>query len=257
MYPYLLIWSIKVYMTWIWITLSVIAFILLVYKYSKKYWLNFWRFFNWVPVFLLLPYIIWAYTYSLINFWIIIPTTLQQLLFIISPYGYQFNFIWLSIGFFLAIFLFVRKLPVIDIYKWIDVFFYSLSLSLVPLGFFLLLWDNFIWKSTDSFLWVSAFMEDSDLFKYTKVYPVWIFLSLIWIAAFISTFFAHYVISNYWLWFFGFGMLIFLYNFVFLFQQYNRYMVLWIWDLTFDVKNYWTLILIWVITYYYYYLKKR
>jgi len=258
MYPYIELWGLKIYMTWIWIVLSIITFIMLMSFYTKRFGLNFWKFFNWLPVFLLLPYVLWWYFSYIIQYKDFLPMNMIDIIRIISPYGYNFHFIWVSIGLFISWFLFLKTINIkAEKYKWIDVFFYSFILSFIILWFFLTLWDNFIWRDTDSIVWISALKSDSELFKSNKVHPVWIYLSFVAIFTFWFTFFANYVFKKQWIWFIWFITFFVLVNIVFLFQQYPRHLPISLWDFTLDIKNYATIVFIAFILLYYFKLNSK
>jgi hypothetical protein len=81
--------------------------------------------------------------------------------------------------------LFLRKIPRIENKKiWIDILFFAFSLSIVPLGIFLLLGDNFIGLPTTAGIGVKALHFESQLNKFDAVYPIGLFLS---IGALLST----------------------------------------------------------------------
>ncbi len=248
MYPQIELGWVTFYMTWAAIIFFILSNIFLISFYSKRFNVNFWKFFNWLPVFLILPYILWSYIYHLFSSLLIIPLNFNDLLLILSPYWYDFSFIWISLWLFIAISLFIKNIEVkIEKYKRIDIFFYSISLSLVPLWMLLLLWDDFIWKPTGSALWMTAFSQDSIIYNYEKVYPVWLFLAIAWILSFIVWLFLNYATKKHWIWFLGFIMLLLILNIVFYYQLYPKYFVINMFDYSFDVKNYWTLILSWLI----------
>lgn len=66
--------------------------------------------------------------------------------------------------------------------KWVDVFFFSSAIALIPMGIFFVLGDTIVGKAAPfSSLGVSDLTPDgsSELSKYGKVFPVGIFLSII------------------------------------------------------------------------------
>jgi len=83
----------------------------------------------------------------------VFPTNGTELVQLISPYGYKFHFMGMLIGMYIAISLFLKKIVRVENKKvWSDILFFSLGLSLVPLGLFLLMGDNFIGVSTNTWL---------------------------------------------------------------------------------------------------------
>ncbi len=252
MYPYFEIAWVTLYMTWLWIISFILANLFLIKFYSKRFNVNFWKFFSWLPLFLLLPYLLWSYFYHFFSSLLIVPMSFSDLYLIISPFWYDFSFFWITLWLAISIYLFINNVDIkTEKYKRIDIFFYSFSLSLVPLGFFLVLWDDFIWNVTTSFVWVSALMSDTVIDSYDMVYPVGIFLSLLWIIVFIIWLFLNYIFKSYWIWFFWFIVLLLLFNFIFHYQMYPKHLVFSVFDYTLDIKNYWTIILSILVFLYY------
>lgn len=252
MYPYIEMFGFKLYMTGVWIVAFILTNIYLVRFYCKRYWLNFWKYFNWIPVFLILPYLLWSYSYYLMERFFIIPWWINDILMILTSYWYKFNFVWISLGIWIATYLFLKTVNLKpEKLKRIDILFYSIALWIVPMWIFLLLWDNFIWVQSKSAIAISAFMEDSEIYKIWKVFPVGLLLSFISMISFLWTFLLHYVLKKHWVGIIGFIWLLLLLNFVFIMAQYPKHLVIWIFGITFDIKNFWTLIMSWAIFRYY------
>ncbi len=257
MYPYLEIFGIKVYTLGIGIVLCIFFFLFWLKHYSYKNNLNFWKFFTRFPLFIILIYFFWSYFYYLIEYFIVLPTSLAEVKMIFSPYWYNFSFIGLSFGFFLSLFIFLRRCPLkSEAKKRIDIIFYSLALTLIPLGFFLLLGDNFIGKPTDSLIWIKTFFENSELIKYDRVYPVGFFVSIAGLFSFLLFFFLHYLFKLNGIWIFGFIILIIFLNFVFNFQQYPKHWVVEFMNIWLDLKNFWSFGLIFTLIFYNFFVLK-
>lgn len=253
MYPYIEFQDMVIYMTGLGIVIFILSIIFLVKFYSKRFNLNFWKFFNWLPLFLILPYILGSYFYNLFYNYIVFPLSINDLMLIISPYDYNFSFVWITLGLLLAVVFFLRSISIpIEKVKWVDVFFYSISLSLVPLGLFLVLGDDFIGLPTDRAFWVSAFMQDSFITRFSWVYPVGLFVSLIWIFSFIMVFFLNFVFRRYGIWVLWFIILLLLFNIVFHFQYYEKVLDFSLFEYEIGLKNYWTILLSLFLVYYYY-----
>jgi len=111
---------------------------------------------------------------------------------LLSPYGYKFHFVGIIIGIVRAIRRFFKKLVVgSEKLKRIDLFFFSTSFALVPMGVFFVLGDTIIGKPAPfSSLGVSDLTPEgsSELSKFGKVFPVGIFLSIISLLSFGITF---------------------------------------------------------------------
>ncbi|MBS8122258.1 hypothetical protein [Candidatus Vampirococcus lugosii] len=256
MYPYINIAGNNIYMTGIGVVIFIISVIFLINFYSKRFNINFWKFFNWLPIFLILPYILGGYFYNLFKYNLVIPLSLNDLFIILSPYGYEFNFIGITLGLIIALSMFLKKIDLrIEKLKWIDVFFYSISLSLVPFGIFLLLGDNFIGRPTSSVFGVSTFLQDSVLYNYDMVYPVGLFLSLLGISIFIIGLILNYIFRRYGIGIFGFIFLSIMINLVFYFQLYDKILVTEMFGYTFDIKNYRTIFISLYFVYLYFRLR--
>ena len=174
MYPYLEIFWTKLYMTGIWIVVSCFVFLITVYVLSKKYHQEFIRFFNWLPRLLICIYLSGLY-FSFFLDGGIIPTSFG----VFSPYWYNFSLVGILLAAFLLILIFLSQFRRNETKKiWIDILFFWFVNALIVLWVFLVLWDNFVWKTYNWALHVTALVSDSALVKYGWVYPIWIFLSL-------------------------------------------------------------------------------
>ena len=174
MYPYIEIFWTKLYMTGIWIVISCFVFLLTVYILSKKYHQEFIRFFNWLPWLLICIYLSGLYFSFFLNGGIV-PTSF----WVFSPYWYNFSLIGILLAAFVLILIFLAQFRRNETKKiWIDILFFWFVNSLIVLWIFLVLWDNFVWKTYTWPLHITALTQDSALVKYWWVYPIWIFLSL-------------------------------------------------------------------------------
>jgi hypothetical protein len=132
-------------MTGIGIIISLLTLIIVVRYLSKKHLQGFWRFFYWLPLAITLVYFLWSYTQFILSNQSFFPATGEQILSIISPHGYKFHFAGIVLGVVISLIIFFRKIKTVENKKiWADIFFYGFTLSMVPLGIFLLLWDNFV-----------------------------------------------------------------------------------------------------------------
>ncbi len=70
----------------------------------------------------------------------IIPTNGSELLELMTPYGYKFHFVGIAIGGAVSIWYFLKNIARIENRKlYIDVLFFAVAASTIPLGLFLLL----------------------------------------------------------------------------------------------------------------------
>ena len=238
MFPSFEVLWITVYMTWIGIIAFLICFIFITLALCKKWHQNFYHFFYRLPIALVITYLMWKYIYFFLNIWII-PHTKTEFLSLISPYDYKFHFVGILLWFIISLIIFFHKIKRYENKKiWIDILFFSTTLSLIPLWIFLTFWDNFIGQYNTGRLSVKPLTTNSELNKFWSVYPVWVFLSII------STIIAgiwrilEAKNKNFWSWIRWFIMLIIWLNIVFFFQQYPKYGVYALKWFTFDIKQY-------------------
>ena len=227
MYPYLHLFWLNIPFQGLGIVLATIVFIYWIYRYSKKVNLRFSYFFNYLGLFIISWYLFWKYFYNLISYHIFLPTDLGML---ISPYNYKFSFIWISFWVLLVLFLFLSKLEYLqERKKWFDVFFYSLSLALIILGPFLLLWDVFFWVVTHSSFWVHALTTDTSIpYPTASFYPVWIFVSFLGLILYVFWKLFHFIFKKSGLTLFLFPFLFLGFAFIFHFQYYPKHFLFWI-----------------------------
>jgi len=249
MYPYIILWWSKFYMTGIGIIVSFLVFLAIALHLTRRYHQNFWKLFYRLPFLIVLTYFLWSYVDFMFTVGFF-PTSGSEVVQLLSPYGYTFHFTGLLIGMYISISLFLKKIVRVENKKvWSDILFFSLALSLVPLWLFLLMGDNFIGLTTNSWLSIKSLHSDSQRNKFNLVYPIGIFLSLwsLFVALFIKTIKKKK---------FGYGMLGFAVILIFislllLLQQYARHGVFSFRNIIFDVKQYsaWILALICYLTY--------
>jgi hypothetical protein len=249
MYPYIILWWSKFYMTGIGIIVSFLVFVFVAQYLTKKYHQNFWKFFYWLPLLIVLTYFIWSYVNFLFDVWFF-PTNRSEFLNILSPYGYKFDFTGILIGLFISISIFLKKIVRLENKKvWSDILFLSLTLSLVPLWLFLLMGDNFIGTTTTSWLGIKSLHSDSQLNKFNLVYPIWLFLSL-W-SLFLVLYIKILKKKKFGYGMLGFALILIFISLILLLQQYSRHAVFSLGTLVFDLKQYsaWILAIICYFTY--------
>lgn len=229
---------VKVYMTGLWIVIALITFICVSRYRCRIYSIQFWRLFYWMPQAILLIYLWGAYVSFVLNVWLF-PTSGAEFLMLISPYGYRFHFIGIILGFCVALRLFFNNIKRLENKKlYSDVIFFSLTASLIPLGLFLLLWDNFIGKSTDGPRWVQALHTESALNKFSSVYPIGLFLSMGMAILYAAMAVRKYLTKKIGVGMIGFVYMLIIINICLLYQQYPRYWVIPFGTHTLDIKQY-------------------
>lgn len=236
-------------MTGIGIIVSFLVFIGIARYLSKKNHQNFWKFFYWLPFFIVLTYFVGSYVNFIFEVGVL-PTNWTEFVTLISPYWYKFHFMGLLIGVLVSISVFLKKITRVENKKiWSDILFFSLVLSLVPLWIFLLMGDNFVGTTTTSWLGIKSLHSDSQRNKFSLVYPIGLFLSLgsLMVAMYIKIIkkkrFGYGML--------GFALVLILISIILLFQQYSRHAVFSVGNIMFDIKQYaaWILALISYLTY--------
>lgn len=177
MYPFLTLWGVKIYMTGLGIVVGLFTFLIAAWVLCRKYKLNFRKLFYWFPTLLITTYLLGSYTYLLIEKGIWFPlSSLANLKALLSPYGYKFHFVGILLGIVWAVRRFFKKLIVgSEKMKWIDLFFFSTTVALIPMGIFFVLGDTIIGKPAPfSSIGVSDLTSGgvSELSKFGKVFPV-------------------------------------------------------------------------------------
>ena len=127
---------------------GLFTFLITAWILCKKYKLDFWKLFYWFPTLLIVTYLLGSYTYLLIEKGVWFPlSSLSNLKAWLSPYGYKFHFVGIILGLVWAIRRFFKRLVVgSEKMKWIDLFFFSTSIALIPMGVFFVLGDTIIGK---------------------------------------------------------------------------------------------------------------
>lgn len=250
MFPYITIRWTKIFMTGFGIVIWFITFLFIAYYLIKKYHQDFWKFFYRLPIFTILIYLIWNYVDFALTI-SILPRNINEFLTLISPYWYKFHFAWILIWSIIAFKIFFKKIKRNENKKiWIDILFYSIWLSIIPIWIFLLLGDNFIWKSCQDLICIKPLNIESELNKFNWVFPVWLFIS---IGAFISVLITRILMKKkqkFWLWTTWFIILIILTNIIIMmFQNYPRYWTISIQWIIFDIKQYVSFIAIMILIY--------
>jgi len=258
MYPYLEVFGTKVYMTGLWIVLAFFVFIIVAIYLIKKWKQDFVQFFYWIPLFIVLVYFCGSYVQFILDVGIF-PASANQWKLLLTPYGYWFHFVWILLWMFLSIGIFFNRIKRYENKKiWADIFFYSCTLAIIPLWVFLLLGDDFIWKTTTVALGVQALHEDSELKKFSAVLPIGLFLSVgsLVVVALVAT--LKRMKRRFGLWMWGFVLTLLMINIVLLFQQYPRYGVMSVFEsLTLDIKQYVSFVLAMLCLIFYYKWEKR
>lgn len=238
MYPFISLGDTKIYMTGIGILLAAITFLLIAAYWCRKYNLVYRRIFYRFPIAIIVMYGFWSY-FDFILQGHIIPTNGNELLGLITPYGYKFHFVGIAIGGTLSVRYFLKNIARIENRKlYIDVLFFGIAAAMIPLGLFLLLGDDFIGKGTSWWMGVQALHTESELNKFNAVYPIGLFVAIWWILTYVGTLIAKHIQKINGIWFVGFGALFIGRSIIFLFQLYPRYGVISLGNYILDIKQY-------------------
>ncbi len=180
MYPFLDIFGTQLHMTGIGIIICILTFLRATKRYARFYDIDRSEFGKRVPAYLIVIYFVSQYVWYLIGDFVIIPSTRHQLLSYISPADYTFHLVGIVIAIWWCVRHFLSSIadPHTHV-RWIDTRFLSMMRACIPLGFFLLLWDNFIWEPSDGYLSISAFHPESNVARYDTVMPLGLYLSCI------------------------------------------------------------------------------
>lgn len=238
MFPYFKILWITVYMTWIWIIIFLLCFIFTALFLCKKRHQDFYKLFYRIPFALIIIYLSWSYVYFIFNTWLI-PHSWTELYNIMNPYWYHFNFVWILIWAIISLIIFFSRIKRFESKQiWIDIIFFSIIVSLIPLWIFLTFWDNFVWQYYTWRLSIKPLTTNSELNKFWSVHPVWLYLSFVSIIIWLLFWIIKSKNKFFWWWLVGFALLLIWLNIVFIFQQYPKYGVIALHWITFDIKNY-------------------
>ena len=245
MYPYFELFGTRISMMAIGIIAASIVFLITARILTKRNHQDFLKLFYWLPGWIILSYILWRYIAFSLETWNYLPSSTANLLTILSPQNFNFHFVWILIATRICLAIFFSSIKRTENKKiWIDILFLSTANALIIFWIFLSLWDTIIWKPTDSIFAIRALTDNSALTKFDGVYPVWLFLSF-WILI------VHFIISiisiitkKNWFWIWGIIWILIIFNIVFLFQSYPRHGLITLWWVSFDIKQYLSLIAI-------------
>lgn len=237
MFPFITIGGTKVYMTGIGILVSMATFIIFAAYFCKKYKQNFWKLFYRLPILIVLVYLLGSYISFVLQIgWF--PESYEELLTLLSPYGFNFHFVGILIGIVLAMIHFFKRVQRYENKKvWIDIMFYSVATAILPLGFFLLLGDDFIGSATSGAIGVKALHAESQLNKFSGVYPIGLMLSMASLLTMLLITIIRTVRKQFGYGLWGFIILLISLNIIFFVQQYPKYGIVSIGGVTLDIKH--------------------
>lgn len=245
MYPYIELFGTRISMMVIGIIIAFIIFLASAWILTKKNHQDFLKLFYRLPGRIILSYILWRYVSFSLETWNFLPSSLSDLLTILSPQNYNFHFVGLLIASRICWWIFFSSIKRTENKKIrADILFYSIANALIILWIFLTLWDTIIWTPTESIFAIRALTDDSNLNKFDGVYPIWLFIS-VWILivhAIVSI--LSIILKKNWIWMWWLIWILIVFNIAFLFQSYPKYGIVTILWTSFDVKQYSSLIVI-------------
>ena len=216
-------------------------------KYALESQLPFWRFAEHFPMYMIIIYILSSYFWYFINYKRIFPLTIEQVLQYISPVWYEFHLVWIILWFALCGVHFLSAQQDKNIHlKRIDSWFLALGVALVPLGIFLLLWDNFIGIESTAWYSISALTIESELSTFGSVLPIGMLLSLLGVGMYLGTkFWRLHQPQVRWYGLRWLAIFLLILCGILLLQMYPRHAVMSIFGITRDIKNYVVVVTAW------------
>lgn len=245
MYPSIELLGINISMMAIGITISFLIFIISARILTQRNSQDFLKLFYRLPGRIILSYILGRYISFSFETWTYFPSSLSALLTIISPNNFNIHFVWILLASRICIWTFLSGIKRTENKKIrADILFTSLANAIIILWIFLTLWDTVIWTPTDSIFAIRALTDNSALTKFDWVYPVWLFISCSVLIIHVLVSIPKIILKKNWLWLrWLIGILLAL-NITFFFQSYPKHWVISLFDISFDIKQYISLIVI-------------
>ncbi len=245
MYPIITIrWS-QISMTGIGIVITIITFLVIAYFQTKHHNLQFRKLFYRLPLPIITAYILGAYSNFVLVYSDVFPSTIQEVLTILSPYDFQFHFVGIVTGIAISIIMFLNTIKFKEEkLRRIETIAYATSVSFIPLGIFFLLGDNVIWQPNEQ-RWIMTFSpENSKRNGFGRVLPIGLYLSIAWmLAAGLHTVMKQ-IYRNIKVGYLTLAILTILVNIALYFQQSPKYWVLGFSDITLDIKSYLSFVIV-------------
>lgn len=247
MYPTLSIRWLSLSMTWLWIVVFLIVFILIAKKKAHLQWLQFRALLRYLPLMILLAYLLGSRSWYFWSDHIIVSLSWRQRLLYLSPYEYHFHFTWIALWVAIGRWKFLKTQRREVHHLWWGILFESICIATIPLWIFFLLGDHFIWKPINTGWFVSAIDPESNVATYDTVIPLGLYLGawawiLYLLIVLLHTRNPHIRRTFIWL------IIYVLWRWILLLRQiYPRHVVMKLWTVTADVKQYMCLILVLLI----------
>ena len=239
MYPYIELFWTQISMMTIGTVIAAIIFLVTAQTLTKRDHQDFLKLFYWLPVRIILSYILWRYIAYSLETWNYIPKSSSSFMTILSPQNFNFHFVWLLIATRICLRIFFTSIKRTENKKiWVDILFFSLANSLIIFWIFLTLWDSIIGTPTDSIFAIRALTDNSALTKFDWVYPVGLFISFWVLLVHIIISMLSIICKKNWFWMRWLIWILIIFNIAFLFQSYPRHGLITLWSISFDIKQY-------------------
>lgn len=251
MYPYIELFWTEVSMMVVGAIIAFIIFLVTARILTKRNHQDFLKLFYRLPWRVILSYILWRYTAFALETWTYFPNSLSKFLTILSPQNFNFHFVGLLLASRICLSMFFSSIKRTENKKIrADIIFLSIANALIIFWIFITLWDSIIWKPTESMFAIRSLSDDSALTKFDGVYPVWLFISFWTLIIHVIVSILSIIFKKNWLWMRWLIWILIVLNITFLFQSYPRYWLISIFWTSFDIKQYFSLIVIihWIIT---------
>ena len=214
-------------MMFVGVIIAAIVFLVTAWVLTKRNHQDFLKLFYWLPWWVILSYILWRYISFFLETGIYIPSSLSNLLTILSPQNFDFHFVWILIATCICFVMFFSSIKRTENKKIrADILFLSIANALIVLWIFITLWDSIIWKPTESTFAIRALADNSALTKFDGVYPVWLFISFWVLIVHILISILSIILKKNGLWMWGLIWILIVLNIAFLFQSYPRYWII-------------------------------
>ena len=245
MYPYFQLFGTRISMMVIGVIVAFIIFLVSAWILTKRNHQDFLKLFYWLPGRIILSYVLWRYVSFALETWTYFPSSISDLLSILSPQNFNFHFVGLLIASRICLWLFFSSIKRTENKKVrADIIFLSIANALIIFWIFLTLWDTVVWTPTDNIFAIRALTDDSNLNKFDGVYPVWLFISLWVLIVHIIVSLLSIIFKKNWMGMWWLIWILIVFNIVFLFQSYPKYGLITVFRSSFDIKQYISLIVI-------------
>lgn len=235
--PYILLWSTKISMFGLGVVFSILVFIYSSYQYCKSNQLDFRTFFFSLPWLFLLIYFVGKLVGSILESNISLNS--DSLLFVLSPNGSEFHYVWIALGSFLALLLFLFNKGKNNIKNIIDMVFFSAMRTAITMWIFLTLSDYVIGKPNDHWRFaIRSLVPYSKISQFGQVYPYGLVISWLALLSYILTKVVERYTNRSWVGYLWFAIFFLLMNYWFGYQLYTRHWVSNFLGMNFDIKHY-------------------